>query len=160
LHILPLILALLVLRRLRGLRGGIADLRQLYPAHVVVALVRPLQLHVVFVEAENGVCLAIVRESQVNPWQGQVVERLHESGRLVLASFGFRLLFLWRLFNLLLQGVWVGEDHAGYQVPRLLFQIQHVVECLLDFHGLLYLTLLPYCDIPLIRVEWPVVSES
>ena len=126
----------------------------------MVGLVRPLQLHVVFVDAENGVRLAIAREAQVDPGQGEVVERLHESGRLVLASFGFWLLFLWRLFNLLLRGVWVGEDQAGYQVPRLLFQIQHVVECPLDFRGLLYLTLLPYCDIPLIRVEWPVVAES
>ena len=81
----------------------------------------------------------------------------------MLPSFGFGLLFLGRFFHLLFQGVRrvrVDEDQAGYQVPRLLFQIQHVIERLLDFHGLMNLALLPYGDIPLIRMEWPMVPES
>ena len=78
----------------------------------------------------------------------------------MLASFGFGLLFLRRFFHLLFQGLWVDEDQTGYQVPRLLLQIQHVIECLLDLHGLMYLALLPYCDIPLIGMEWPMVPES
>lgn len=63
-----------------------------------------------FVDAKDRLRLAIAREAQLDPRQGEMIERLYDRGSLVLASFGFGLLFLRRFFNLLLRGVGVGED--------------------------------------------------